>query len=153
MRGFPPLHVIAFTLAFALLAIPLSHLTFARPDGGGPAKDNGTPATTAAAATKTKLTTYARLRLAHLPVSLSVTLDGIELLPVDGQKPLEGNVEFETALSFPNEGIELVVTAQWPAGTPDTAVTLELEPEEKEARTQTQWSTGESMSKPFAYTW
>lgn len=149
MRGFPPIHVIAFTLAFALLAIPLSHLTFARPSGPV-ARTEGSEN---ASAKDARLGTYVRVRLAHVPVSLSLKLDGAELLPAGEQKPQKGQVEFQTSLPFPNEGIEILVTAQWPAGTQDTAVTIELEPEEKESRVQTQWSTGDSMSKPFAYNW
>lgn len=156
MRGFPPLHVIAFTLAFALLAIPLSHLTFARPDTGAKAVEG---ATAPAEPTTNLVPVLVRVRMAHVPTSLSLKFDGSqEILPPELQKPSSGTIEFRTKLTLPKQardGIEIFATAAWPAGTPDTAITLDLEPEaEMESKSFTQWTSGSpELSAPFKYSW
>ncbi len=150
MRGSPVLHVLLFLLAFAMLALPLSHLTFARPAAGLEAVD--APETPAGR----EVPVVIRVRLAHLPVSLSLKLDNQEeLLPPAEKKPARGVIEFERTITIPAEGIEIFTTATWPDGTPDTAVTIELEPRaDLASRSVTQWTEGGTeLSVPFTFSW
>jgi len=144
MRGFPPLHILAFALAFALFAVPLARLTFARPS---PVARQSPPATSEAETTPTLL----RLRLAHTPETLSVTLNGKELLKPDAVK--NASAASRVNLDIPTEGLELLVNATWPTGTPDTAVTIELEPDGLDSQSQTRWSSGSTLQEPFSYYW
>ena len=141
MRGSPPLHLVLFVIGFALLAVPLARLTFARtnapvnrevsvPDG-----------------TRTQI----RLRFAHVPIRASVKLEGRELLAANFTRA--GNIEFQTELSIPNEGIEFQVSVVWPDGTPDTAFSMELEPDGLDAQSQTRWSGGARMNDVIAFEW
>ncbi len=147
MRGFPPLHVLTFAVAFALLAIPLSHLTFARLDE--------TPVALVKAEQRVDGTvaTFIRVRLAHQPATLSLTVDGKELLSPEQQKPQELDLSFETALIIPADGLEIYARATWPEGTPDTAVTIDLEPSEKDPKSKTNWSTGPALKAPYQFQW
>jgi len=142
MRGSPPLHIFAFALAFAVFAVPLARLTFARP-----AMRQAAVATSVSKTTPTLL----RLRLAHVPAKISVTLNGKELLPEASPKAAQQEVPI--AVSIPPEGLELFVNAEWPPGTPDTAVTVELEPDGLETLSLTRWSSGPALSEPFSYYW
>lgn len=147
MRGFPPLHVLTFAIAFALLAVPLSQLTFARPDE--------MPAIAARVEKEPsdKVPTFIRVRLAHVPTSLSLKVDGHELLPSEQQKPDETDLSLNAEISIPADGLEIFVTAAWPDGTPETALTLDLEPSEKENRSLTNWSSGNQLSAAYTFRW
>ncbi len=155
MRGFPPLHVIIFTLAFALLAIPLSRLTFARPEPSVTTAHAGGVGDSPAY----EVPMLVRVRTAHLPSTLSLMLDGrMELLRQEYQRPTESTFEFERNIPLPRnlaDGIEIFARATWPEGTPDTALTIELEPlEDLSSRSATQWSGGSTeLAAPFSFSW
>lgn len=145
MRGFPPIHIILFAVAFALVAVPLSKLTFARPV-------LSLPAAPAPASVDTgKNPTLLRLRFAHRPLAVSVKAGADKLWEVT--QPEEMTLEHPVALAIPAEGLEFWVTATWPEGTPDTAVSLELEPEGKDTLSQTHWSLGPTMDQIFSFSW
>jgi hypothetical protein len=143
MRGSPPLHLVIFGIVFAALAVPLAQLTFSR----APAVTMG------AAAEVAKTRTYIRFRFAHAPVSASVKLDGRELVAAKFAPPSNSTVEFQSELSIPKEGLELVVNVTWPEGTPDTAFAVELEPDGLDAQSQTRWSTGAKLEDVFNFQW
>lgn len=147
MRGFPPLHVLAFVVAFVLLAIPLSHLTSARVDETKQEemKEKKTD--------EEKVPTFIRVRMAHLPSSLSLTVDGVELLSAEQQKPQELEFSLETPLAISTEVLEIFAKATWPEGTPSTAVTIELEPSERDPRTLTNWSIGSELKSAYQFQW
>jgi hypothetical protein len=147
VRGFPPLHVLTFVVAFVLLAIPLSRLTFARP--------NEIPAMSAKVEKETVATmpVFIRVRLAHVPTSLSLKVDGRELLSPEQQKPTDTKISLDAELVIPAEGLEFAATATWPEGTPSTALTLDLEPSEKENRSLTNWSIGNKLSAAYVFHW
>jgi hypothetical protein len=147
VRGFPPLHVITFAIAFALLAIPLAQLTFARP--------NELPVAQVRVDQKAenKVPTFIRVRMAHVPTSLSLKVEGRELLSAEQLKPKETDLSLETEIAIPTDGLEILATATWPDGTPDTALTLELEPSEKENRSLTNWSAGKQLSAAYTFRW
>ena len=66
-----------------------------------------------------------RVRFAHHPAGLSIKHGDRDLL--QGVDASESPVETGVELVIPKEGIEFQVTAKWPEGTPDTALTVELE--------------------------
>ncbi|WP_113956904.1 hypothetical protein [Roseimicrobium gellanilyticum] len=136
--------MIAFIIAFALLSIPLSHLTFARVDKKPVVQDK------AQNKAEEKVPTYIRVRLAHVPASLSIKVQGQELLSPEQQKPTATSISFEAELAIPAEGLEIIASATWPEGTPNTALTLDLEPSEKQNRSLTNWSKGNKLS-PTSY--
>ncbi|QIF01316.1 hypothetical protein [Roseimicrobium sp. ORNL1] len=137
-----------FVVAFALLAIPLARLTFARVDE----KPVHTTSKVEMAASE-KVPTFIRVRLAHVPTSLSLKVDGHELLAAEQQKPKETDISFNTEIAIPADGLEILATATWPEGTPDTALTLDLEPSEKENRSLTNWSAGNQLSAAYTFHW
>jgi hypothetical protein len=97
--------------------------------------------------------TYIRLRFAHAPLSASVKLDGRELVDAKFAPSSSSTVEFQSDLSIPKEGLELVVNVTWPEGTPDTAFAVELEPDGLDAQAQTRWSTGAKLEDVFNFQW
>ncbi|WP_009963916.1 hypothetical protein [Verrucomicrobium spinosum] len=145
MRGFPPLHLLLFAIAFGLVAVPLSHLTFARPVVAR-------AQTAKPAAIPDGIHTYVRLRFAHVPEKVSVRLGDQMLLDEKTTAP-SATMTTEVGLVIPKEGLELLVQATWPTGTPSTAITVELEPDEKETRTQTHWSSDLAFSQIYSFVW
>ena len=145
MRGFPPLHLVIFAIGFALLAVPLSRLTFARPT----VVREAAPLPADAAAVPAII----RIRVAHVPDSLSLKVNGRELVVGADPKLTAATLELRENLSIPAEGLEFLVSAKWPAGTPDTALSVELEPEGLDAQSQTRWSSGAQMDDVIVYHW
>lgn len=150
MRGSPPLHLTLFLAGFILLAVPLAHLTFARPTAVEraasvtPSQPQATAATTPA---------IVRIRFAHRPESLSVKLDGRELVTPAALQEAKSVVELKEDLLLTSDGLELFVNAQWPTGTSDTALSLELEPDGLDMQSQTRWTSGSQLSEAFTFHW
>jgi hypothetical protein len=143
MRGSPPLHLVIFGVVFAALAVPLAQLTFSR----APAVQAPPPLQSA------KTRTHIRFRYAHVPLQVSVQLNGRELASATYAQPKSASVEFESELIIPMEGLEFLVKVTWPAGTPDTAFAMELEPDGLETQAQTHWSTGATLEDVFTFQW
>lgn len=141
MRGFPPIQIFLLCLAFIVLAVPLSQLT------GTSLQDK--PAVKAAAKVEASSAALLRVRYAHRPVTLSVKIGGKELVGSIDASPLE----METTLTAPKEGVDVFVAATWPEGTPDTALTLEIEPDGLESRTETRWSSGTTLDEVVTFAW
>ena len=144
MRGSPPLQLAILLLGFFALAVPLVQLTSARP-----VPLAGRPAPAAEAAAPRPM--LVRIRHAHKPASLSLMLGGKELLPPpeSGASPLE----IRTTFAIPAEGIEFSLHATWPAGTPDTPLTLEVEPDALDMQSQTLWSIDGRIDDTLAFAW
>lgn len=145
MRGFPPVQIFLLVLAFALLAIPLSHLT-----GNVVVRPSEVDEPGAKAAAK-EISAWVRLRWAHPPTRLSLMHDGAELL----QKPdlTAGSLEFKTRLKPGRNTEEWLVDATWPEGTPDTALTLEVQPDGRDTRQDTRWSSAGTLSDVITLSW
>ena len=143
MRGYPPVHLLILMLAFGALAVPLINLT---------TSDAATqPAPEKAAQAAGLHKTLLRIRLAHPPQSISLKHGDKELLPQpDLKTPI---IETQSELEIPADGIELLLSAAWPASTPDTALTLEIEPDELDTKTETLWSTGSRMTEVISFQW
>ena len=61
--------------------------------------------------------------------------------------------EVECRLPLKGSSATLTVSAQWPEGTPDTPVTLELEPEGRQAASATRWSFGPLLNDTYSFSW
>lgn len=147
MRGFPPIQIFLLALAFGLLAIPLVQLT------GNTAN---TPALSAnmnesPAAKVEAVPTLIRLRYAHKPTSVSLKQAGKELL---GALDLaESPCETQIKMIIAKAGDDLELIATWPPGTPETALTVEIEPDGLESRSQTRWSTDATLNEILTFIW
>ncbi len=147
MRGSPLLQCLIGAVAFALFAMPLARLTVARP-----AMPRTEAATARAAESATVRHTFIRIRFAHPPAAISLRHDGRELIPTSASGLVS---PFETGPSLPvsMEGIDIALTARWPVNTPDTAVTVELEPDGLDARRETRWAAGAALDETLSFKW
>jgi hypothetical protein len=139
MRSSPPLQLALVLLGFLCLAWPLIRLTSASvPEQA---------AVVASPAEGNKLHTLVTVRYAHLPSRL-VLKHGEQILL---QLKPDSGAQAEAQLPFAKEGLELTLSAQWPEGTPDTAITVELEPDGLDVQSQTRWSTGGSLEEVLLF--
>lgn len=144
MRGFPPIQIFLIALAFGVLAFPLAQLTRGGRMTSAPVMENADVAERDTAA-------YIRVRYAHQPAGVRLMQDDRDLL--EGADFSESPVEIETRLRISPDGDELVLEAGWPEGTPNTALSIEIEPEGHETREQTRWSSDGSMSELLLFQW
>ncbi|WP_395715285.1 hypothetical protein [Prosthecobacter sp.] len=140
MRGFPPIQIFLLCLAFIVLAVPLSHLT-----------GNTSNAKVVKVAVKEVKSVKAllRLRFAHKPTTLSLKLADKELITTANASPLE----LDAVLPSTKDGVDVFLSATWPENTPDTALTLEIEPDGLEARSETRWSAAGSLDEVITFSW
>ncbi|MCX6849873.1 MAG: hypothetical protein NTY98_13205 [Verrucomicrobia bacterium] len=140
MRGFPPIQIFLLALTFIVLAVPLSHLT-------------GTVTQAKTAAVKVveekSVKALVRLRYAHKPVTLSVKIADKELMAGIDASP----IELSTALAAVKDGVDVFLSATWADGTPDTSITLELEPDGFASRSETRWSSAGSLDEVITFEW
>lgn len=140
MRGFPPIQIFLLCLTFVVLAVPLSHLT-------------GTTAPAKVATVKVEkaegVKALLRLRYAHKPATLSVKVGERELI-----KGIDGSpIEVDASLPSPKNGVDVFLSATWADGTPDTSITLELEPDGFATRSETRWSAAGSLDEVITFEW
>lgn len=140
MRGFPPIQIFLLCLAFVVLAVPLSQLT-------------GTTTPGKAAVVKvvesTSVKSLLRLRYAHKPVTLSVKIADKELIAGIAASP----IEVDASLPSVKDGVDVFLSATWAEGTPDTSITLELEPDGLASRSETRWSSAGSLDEVITFEW
>jgi hypothetical protein len=161
MRGFPPIQIFLLGLLFGLLSIPLVQLTgHAVSTHGGDAVashsessslDSTLKATLSSSIEGLKIPVLLRVRYAHKPLKISLKDAAEELLiePDLSASPLE----VDSQLVVRKEGNELSLEATWPEGTPDTALTVEIEPDGREARRETVWSSGADLREILTFIW
>lgn len=94
--------------------------------------------------------TVITVRCAHKPESISIAAGG-RLLWQSRSPDL--HEEAECLLPLKQDSATLTVSARWPEGTPDTPVTLELEPEGKRSVSATRWSFGPSLNDTYSFSW
>jgi hypothetical protein len=140
MRGFPPIQLFLLCLAFVALAVPLSHLT---------GNTSNAKAVNVAVKETPSVKALLRLRFAHKPATLSLKLADKELIASADASPLER----EAVLPATQEGVDVFLSATWPENTPDTALTLEIEPDGLEARSETRWSSAGSLDEVITFSW
>ena len=148
MRGSPPKHLLLLLLAFALIAVPLARLTL----GNGRELVAETETSLVSLAEPMERLARVVLRFAHQPQTLSLLSGERDLL--EGVDWSESPVELEVPLPWGKEGLELVVEARWDLEPGvATAVTVEVEPEGEEQRSETRWSDGGSISDVLTFEW
>lgn len=140
MRGFPPIQIALLVFAFIALAIPLSHLT-----GNVQAK----PLVKTDKEEEKPVKSLVRLRYAHKPVTLSLQIGGKALVSSVDVSP----IEFDAMLIAPKNGVDVLLAATWPQNTPDTAITVEIEPDALETQSQTRWSSAGNLDEAITFTW
>lgn len=161
MRGFPPLQIFLLGLLFGLLAIPLAHLTGQSPHPAAASRPavhatesqvvKGSSEYPAGEHKHVEVPALIRVRFAHRPLSVSLKAEGQELLPKPdlSTSPLEVSAEIEVS----HDGNEFNLEAAWPPGTPDTALTVEIEPEGLDARAETRWSAESALHEILTFSW
>lgn len=162
MRGFPPIQIFILGLAFGLLALPLAQLTTGyerRSDSAMESPENtGDPQVVKGGSDHpegehkhVEVPSLLRVRFAHAPLTLSLKQEGMELFTQTdlSKSPLE----IKANLEINHEGNEVMLSATWPPGTPDTALTVEIEPDGFETRSETRWSSNAALNEVLTYTW
>ncbi len=142
MRGYPPIHLLLLMLAFGALAVPLVNLTTARTATASAPRVEQAP---------NSHESRLRLRFAHQPKTVSLKVSDKDLLA--GVQPRDSLFEAKAELSIPVDGIEFILTAEWPEGTADTALTLEIEPDGLDGKTETRWSSGGALTEVISFQW
>jgi len=140
MRGFPPIQIFLLCLMFGVIAVPLSHLT-------GETSNAKVVVTSSEAASS--INALLRLRFAHRPASLSLKVADQEAFSAVGESPMEA----EFSLPALDRGVDVFLVATWPEGTPDTVLTLEIEPDGLEVRSETRWSSSGGLDEVITFTW
>ncbi|MDB6073525.1 MAG: hypothetical protein JWO89_1165 [Verrucomicrobiaceae bacterium] len=143
MRGSPPVQLALLLIGFFVLGVPLVQLTH----GGAEPVTSPIHAT---AATDAK-PVFVRIRYSQKPLKLEVKRGTESVLPSGGLAV--SPIEAHTTLASQQDGLEFSVLAEWPAGTPDTALTIEVEPDSLDGRTQTLWSTNGRIEDIASFTW
>lgn len=143
MRGSPPVQLALLLLGFFVVGIPLVQLTHGRLDSAValPQKvmvDEARPV-------------LVRIRYSQAPTKLEVKNGAQSLVPQGGLAP--SPIEVESTFAGARQGLELSVVAEWPTGTPDTALTLEVEPDHLESRSHTLWSVHGRIEDTASFTW
>jgi hypothetical protein len=171
VRGFPPIQILLLCVAFTALAFPLGHLTghdiFARHaeshrhdhddhedhhhDEGGPKVVQGSEEHPEEEHVHAAVPALVRLRFAHKPLTVSLKQDGKELLK--GIDLAASPAEIKAAIGVSHEGDEMEVTATWPEGTPETAITIEIEPDGFDIRSLTRWASEAELNEVLTFQW
>ena len=126
-----------------LLGFVLDNMTAGTP--GAQEADLSAPAAQAA-----DVPTVITVRCAHRPEFLSIS-HGSSVLWQSSTPGL--HEEVECGLPLEDGSVTLTVSARWPEGTPDTPVTLELEPEGRPSASATRWSFGPSLNDSYSFSW
>ncbi|MDI1312898.1 hypothetical protein [Prosthecobacter sp.] len=140
MRGFPPIQIFLLALTFVVLAVPLSHLTGT--------VSHAQPAPTKVAESQS-VKSLVQLRYAHKPTTLSVKIADKEVITDIAASP----IELQTALLSVKDGVDVFLSATWAEGTPDTSITIELEPDSLASRSETRWSSAGSLDEVITFEW
>jgi len=155
MRPSPVVLLALVAGGFALIAVPLARLTWAERSWG----DGGATAAGGVVAVPMEATgrvpVVMRVRFAHAPMVVVVRQDDRLVaefgLPDDG---VSGQMERVGELRVvEGEPIDVLVTARWPAGTPVTALGLEVEPDGFETRRATVWAEGGEVEELMTFSW
>ncbi|MDP1591984.1 MAG: hypothetical protein Q8M07_29760, partial [Prosthecobacter sp.] len=136
----PPIQIFLLCLAFIVLAVPLSHLT---------GNTSNAKVVKVSAKETQSVKALMRLRFAHQPSTLSLKIADKELITTADASPLE----VDAVLASTQDGVDVFLNATWPDNTPDTAITLELEPDGLEARSETRWSAVGSLDEVITFSW
>jgi len=153
MRGFPPLHLLFFVLALAALAMPLTRLTFGRvtatPLSGQLLPEDKEDSRTTRS--------FLRLRFSHPPLQLKISpladAEAPALFSLSHEQQPVSPFETEVHLPIIDHSVELSITAEWGGDVSQAAVTVDVEPDGMEARSQTVWADGNALDEILTFVW
>ncbi len=150
MRSSPLVSLAVVAGGFALASVPLARLTGAE---GARRADAG--ADTAAASDGSSVRSLLRVRYAHEPERVALTHEGSVIAEFSGPwDAARGQVERDVTIRLPEgEPLEVMVEAEWPAGTPPTALGVEWEPDGLETRRRTAWTEVGSLAEALTFSW
>ncbi len=143
MRASPLLLVLLVTGVFLGVLVPMVRVT-----GAAPAV---THVAAKSAGGQELLPARATVRWAHRPDSLQLTLGTVKWLALD--KPEGESAEAEVELPFSPDGVEFLLQATWPDGTPATPLTVEVVPDGLDAHQETRWTDTASLSEVLVFRW
>ena len=131
MRGFPLINAAVILLALCAVLVPLLRLTSSS-DASPAVEISNEPHDMSGA-----IPVAVSVKSAHQPRSLTLSHLGDVIWQAGASQPSE------VSLVIPPEGIDLVVHAVWPEGTPESAIEITLEPEAFDGVSQVLWGEGE----------
>ena len=141
MSGSPILRTLAATVAAVIFAVLLFRITHS---------DTTTQARIEIAQPD-KIPTLVRIRSSHTPSKLTLMLETRAIVELHEDT---GNAwEIESHLVIPPEGVELLLEASWPEEADHAAVTVELEPEALDAKSETAWSDAGELQAYLTFRW
>ena len=143
MRGSPPVQLALLLLGFFAVGVPLVQLTHGRSEAVVPKA--------ATSKAEEALPVLVRIRYSQKPSKLEVKKGSESVLPQGGLAA--SPVEIHAAFGNVQEELEFSVVAEWPAGTPETALTIEVEPDGLPGRSQTFWSINGRIEDAASFTW
>lgn len=142
MRGFPLVNGALIVLALCLALLPLWKLTRASPLRATEQRFEEDARAT--------VSTRISVRYAHPPSVLTVSHLGESVWSPSSSAEIDAGKALQLAL--PEEGIDLLVTATWPEGTPMTALEVMLEPEARFEQSRVLWGEGQ-CDDILTFTW
>jgi len=150
------LHLLLLITAFVLLSVPLRHLTGAVKSESGQAVAGASGVVEGMEEHPEgehvhRVPVRIRVRYAHAPEMMRLEAGERDLLKGVGLGT--SPVECEAEMEIGHEGNEFVLEVKWPEGVGATAVTVELEPEGLDMRSETRWSDGGAISDVLTFVW
>ena len=142
MRGSPPVQLTLLLLGFLALGVPLVRLT-----------SGGTSALAAAtsASDTVRIPVHFRIRYQTRPAKLVARVGGLDLLKSATVSAMAAEGRVDIALD--QGGLDLSILAEWPAGSPDSVLTVDFEPDKMEGRSRFLWSLDGKIEDTLAFTW
>lgn len=144
MRGFPFLNLLIALVVSGAVLLPLVWRA---------TRVNAAPALTVAedAVPAGRVPSHVSLRFVHAPAKVRLTAG--DVLLHEWTAPGSALLEESVALPLSDDRTEFNVQIEWPAGTPETNVVLQVEPEGREARKEVVWSSGGAADELITLTW
>lgn len=167
MRGSPILHLVLFAIVFGLIGFKVadytSHRDSAPAHHEGDDHDHDSHSDDRQVVegahdhpegehVHVKVPAHIRIHFAHPPQKVSLTQEDTELIS-DDLAWTESPVEFEAQIELSHDGNEMFLAAEWPDGTPDTSLTIEIEPDSFDSRSQTVWTDEAELDEVILFEW
>ncbi|MEG0023799.1 MAG: hypothetical protein RR553_00690 [Akkermansia sp.] len=146
MFGSPIKQVILTLVGVLLVGLMLWHLTTKRPiEFITPIQMNQSQ--------EAMIPCLLTVRCAHTPNSLIIRQGTNILLKITDKESLTIEKEIDISQNKLNQGLSLIVETTWSAGTPETPITLSIEPNGMTTQTETRWSCDNSLHDIYHFSW
>ena len=103
------------------------------------------------------ISAFLTIKYAHKPSDLRISLKNAESdTPI--YQGIPDGMSLEETIDIPQNMLEknpltIIVQATWQDGTPDTPISITLEPDGLQSRSSTHWSTGTSLHNTYLFSW